>query len=154
MGTLNCCFYFIIILFVRSLHLFFTLFSGQSKFLHVFNIFGFFKRFIISVRKYSENEVNESFQQQLASILDLTIWHLTQTISVSLQESVQRGIREQSPPPRKNRVTHQMMATQPTFFRGIFPVSLVQEAQGDPLPLSPPPPTEMTVGPAAGAGGG
>ena len=44
------------------------------------------------------------------------------------------------------------MATQPTFFRGMFPVSLQQVGQGEPSPplLSP---TVMMVGPAAGAGG-
>ena len=48
-----------------------------------------------------------------------------------------------------------MIATQPTFFLGIFPVSLAHEGQGDPSPLLLfPPPTVMTVGPAAGAGGG
>ena len=44
------------------------------------------------------------------------------------------------------------MATQPTFFLGMFPVSLPQVGQGEPLPLSLFP-TVITVGPAAGAGG-
>ena len=94
-------------------------------------------------------------QKQLASTFDLTVWHLTHTNSVSLQLFVQRGIKEQNPPPRMKQATHQIIATIPTFFLGMFPVSLAHEGQGDPSPpLFPPPPTVMTVGPAAGGGGG
>ena len=50
------------------------------------------------------------------------------------------------------QATHQIIATIPTFFLGMFPVSLAHDGQGDPLPLSPPPPTVTIVGPAAGGG--
>ena len=92
-------------------------------------------------------------QQQLASILDLTVWHLTQMSSVSLQPSEQRGMQERTDPVKKRRQRHQRMATIPTFFLGMFPVSLQQDGHGEPSPPPLFPPTVMTVGPAAGGGG-
>ena len=75
-------------------------------------------------------------QQQLAEILDLTCWHLMQTNSVSLQLSLQRGIRQRPYVPTvKKRQMHHAIATPPIFFLGMLSVECWQVAQGDPLLL-------------------
>lgn len=70
-------------------------------------------------------------QQQLAGTFDLTDWHFTQTSSVSLQESLQRGMQHNA---HELRIKHHTIATTPTFFRGRFPVLLEQAAHREPLP--------------------
>jgi hypothetical protein len=94
---------------------------------------------------------NYGDQQQLAAILLLTVWHLTQMSSVSLQESVQRGMQQRL---QLDSTMHQIMATIPTFFLGRFPVSFPQVGQGLPLPLFPLLPAMMMVWGWAGGGGG
>jgi hypothetical protein len=72
-------------------------------------------------------------QQQLACTLAFTVWHLTQTSSVSLQLSLQRGYKEPNPAVIMKRTTHQTIAVDPTVFLGMFPVSLWQVGQGEPI---------------------
>ena len=72
-------------------------------------------------------------QQQLAATFDFTVWHFTQTSSVSLQESVQRGMQHSA---QEVRTRHQTIATPPNFLRGRLAVSFPQPPQGEPVPES------------------
>jgi len=74
---------------------------------------------------------------------------------VSLQPSPQKGMHHRQPVVMKRKM-HQTMATGPSFFLGMFPVSFPQVGHGEPSPLPPPLllPRLMIMGPAAWAGGG
>ena len=70
-------------------------------------------------------------------ILDFTVWHLTQIISVSLQLSMKNGMQQAHPPLKKSRTRHHTIVTHPTVFLGMFPVSFAQVGQGEPSPDPP-----------------
>ena len=114
-------------------------------------------RTIAKLVKAESKKIKESlllYQQQLAGMVDLRVWHLMQTSSVSLHPSLKRGYRQRPHAPTvKRRQMHQAMATQPTFFLGRLSVSFPQVLQGDPpvllLPLK-----LIMVGPAFCWGGG
>lgn len=60
-------------------------------------------------------------QQQLAGRVFLTLWHLTQTSSTSLQPSMQQGSQKRKAVV-KSRQNPQAQATAPTFLRGMCDV--------------------------------
>lgn len=93
------------------------------------------------------------YQQQLAGTFDFTVRHFTHTNYVSLQESEHKGMQHN---PQLLKIKHHMIATVPTFLRGRLPVLLLQAAQREPVPDSPPPETTIVCGwlGAGVAGGG
>ena len=70
-----------------------------------------------------DSKISDEDQQQLAGILLLTVWHLTQMSSVSLHPSVQKGHNAQMNPVVNARQRHHKIVTVPTVFLGMFPVS-------------------------------
>jgi hypothetical protein len=68
----------------------------------------------------------------------LAVWHTTQSNSVSLQLSTQKGIQQHIPVNIK-RPKHQIQVTAPGNFFGKFWVSLLQQGQTRPIPGTKPP---------------
>jgi hypothetical protein len=100
-------------------------------------------------------KIEDEDQQQLAEIVFFSVEHRLQRISVSLQLSFVKGMKQRNPVV-SNRQMHQQIATFPTFFRTMFPVPFPQVGQVDPesLLLLLLPVMMMVWGAEGGAGGG
>ena len=77
-----------------------------------------------------------SCQQQLASSLLFTVWQFVHIISVSLQESVQNGMKQHIPV-KNQRQMHHSQVFRPAAFLEMFGVSLLHTPHIVP-PLPPP----------------
>ena len=68
-------------------------------------------------------------QQQVASTVVLSCWHLWHIICVSLQSSQQKGTKASRPPDTKSRKKHQANVTVLTFPRFMLSVSVWHTSQ-------------------------
>lgn len=100
-------------------------------FLYIFKKMKITKKGQSSIKIIFDKDHEESNQQQLAGMVFLTFWHLTQTSSTSLHPSMTHGSQHRNPVV-KSKQQPQAIATPPVDFLVTFDVLVPQNWHGVP----------------------